>query len=127
MATEINDNGYESLRRFVDERIDSTDEEWNTIEIVDDTDTAILRVDTSDSRLEYDSTEDDNPIVLRLEVSGDDSEISLPETISGFQVYYEDEDGSDVVDIINFTDVTLEEEEDTLVVFAEIELPEITE
>lgn len=120
---EINSNGYTSIRNWIDER--TTSDTWNVIELVDETDTPVIRLTTTDSRVSIPSSQGANPYTLRIEVSPSDADISSGQTFAGSRVFKTDADGDEVTEIENFSSVTLNNNDDVLVVRHDIEAPQI--
>lgn len=120
---EINNQGYTSIRNNIDER--ATRDTFNVIELYDGTDTAVVRLTTSDSRVTIDSNQGDNPYVVRVEVSPSDADISSGQTFAGSALFREDTNGEDVTPIENFSSVTLDTTDDTLIVRHEVQAPQI--
>lgn len=122
---EINSNGYESIRNWIDDRTSS--DTWDTIELLDDDDDPVIRLVRGDnSRVSIPSSEGDNPYTLRIEVSPSDSDIDSGQTFAGSRIFKTDTDGDEVTEIESFSSVTLNNDDDVLVVRHDIEAPEIT-
>lgn len=120
---EINSNGYTSIRNWIDDR--TTSDTWSVIELVDDTDTPVIRLTLSDSRVSIPSSQGANPYTLRIEVSPSDADISSGQTFAGSRIFKTDTNGDEVTPIENFSSVTLNNNDDVLVVRHDIEAPEI--
>lgn len=103
----------------------ASSDNWDVIELVDDTDTAVIRLTRSDSRVSIPSSQGANPYTLRIEVSPSDADISSGQTFAGSRVYKTDTNGDNVTAIENFSAVTLNNSDDVLVVRHDIEAPQI--
>lgn len=120
---EILSLGYEQILKAIDPN--GTHKDFNTIELSDDTGSAVLRRTTSDDSVSVTTTAGNNPMTLEITVNGDDSDVTLSQTFGGSTVFCEDVDGSEVTPEESFSNVTLEDEADQLVVEHDIEVPEI--
>jgi len=120
---EINSNGYTSIRNWIDDR--TTSDTWRVIELLDDTDTPVIRLSLTDSRVSIPSSLGANPYTLRIEVSPSDADISSGQTFAGSRVFKTDTNGDEVTAIENFSSVTLNNNDDVLVVRHDIEAPQI--
>ncbi len=120
---EILTAGYEEIRKAVDPN--ETHSDFNVIELSDGTGTAVLRRTTSDSSVSVTSSTAANPYKLEITVNGDDGDVSLSQTFGGSTLFHTDTDGSEVTPEETFTDVTLEDSSDQLVVTHKVEIPQI--
>jgi len=120
---EINSNGYTSIRNWIDDR--TTSDTWSVIELLDDTDTPVIRLSLTDSRVSIPSSLGANPYTLRIEVSPSDADISSGQTFAGSRIFKTDSDGDEVTAIENFSSVTLNNNDDVLVVRHDIEAPQL--
>lgn len=121
--SEILESGYEELRRAIDPN--QTHEDFDVQELLDDTDSQIVRESTGHDSVQVISGDAENPFTLQTTIDGDDSRITLPQTFSGSRVFKEDVDGSEVTEIESHTDVTLEQSDDQIVVEHDVEVPQI--
>lgn len=115
---EIEEAGYVTIRSFIIG-------DWEYIELRDDTDTPILRLGVADARVEW--IEDDpnqQVITLQIVVSGDDPEITLPQTFQ-FSALYNVDTGGDALAHEEFTEFTMTDTADQLTVQHEIEVPQL--
>jgi len=120
---EINSNGYTSIRNWIDDR--TTSDTWSVIELLDDTDTPVIRLSLTDSRVSIPSSLGANPYTLRIEVSPSDADISSGQTFAGSRIFKTDTNGDEVTAIENFSSVTLNNNDDVLVVRHDIEAPQL--
>lgn len=120
---EILSLGYEEILTAIDPN--GTHRDFDTIELSDDTGAAVLRRTTSDASVSVTTTVGSNPMTLEITVNGDDSDVTLNQTFGGSTVFAEDTDGNEVTPEESFTNVTLEDTADQLVVEHDIEVPQI--
>lgn len=126
MATEIREEGYESIRQFVDSGR-ATPGSWQYIELRDGTDSAVTRIDIDgDARASWIHAAGDQTLVVEVEVQGSDSDIPTGTTFTASANYNTDTGGGgSELAWDSFPDATIETEDDTLVVTHEIEVPQV--
>lgn len=120
---EILEAGYEELRKAIDPT--ETHNDFDTHQLLDDADNEILRATIADGTVEIVSGTAENPFTIQSTINGDDGRFDLPQTFAASRLFTEDVDGSEVTEIEQHTDVTLEQDEDQIVVEHDIEVPEI--
>lgn len=114
---EISEDGYEDIR----DHIEST---WVYLELRDDADSQIIRVDDSDSRLSWTHSDGDQTLEYTITVSGSDSDISPPQTFEKSALYKEDS-GGDYMSLESFTQFTIETSDDQLTVKHQVQVPQV--
>lgn len=120
---EILTAGYEEIRKAIDPN--ETHSDFNTIELSDDTGAAVLRRTTSDESVSVTSSTAANPYKIEITVNGDDSDVTLSQTFGGSTLFHTDADGNEVTPEESFTNVTLEDADDQLIVTHKVEVPQI--
>jgi len=116
MPNEIEEAGYVTIRTFIIG-------DWEYIELRDDEDSPILRLGETDPRVDW--IEDDpneQVITIQIVVSGDDPEITLPQTFAVSALFNVDV-GGDALAVEEFTEFTMTDEADQLTVQHSIEVP----
>ena len=119
--TEITTAGYQSLRDYIET---GSGPGWGYVEIRDGAGNVWERLPLSDARVSWTHDPGATPLVLEVEVSGDDADVTLPEELEQVALY-EDETGGDAMADGTITQVTLEQETDQVIIKAEVEIPEI--
>lgn len=120
---EVVTNFYEEVRKSIDPNTTGDDVDW--IELLDDTDTQIIRVSTSDSRVSVTSGSASNPFTIEITVSPSDSDINTGQTFGGSRLWFADSAGNEATPIESFSDTTLDNTDDELTITHEIEIPQI--
>lgn len=124
MATEIREDGYESIRQFIDSDR-ATPNSWQYIELRDDVDDAVIRIDIDgDARADWIHTAGDQVLIIEVTVEGADADIPTGTTFTASANYLVDT-GGDELAWDDFPDATIETEDDTLIVTHEIEVPQV--
>ena len=129
MAQEITESGYESFRQLV-KSADAAPSQWDYIELVDDTDTAVTRVSiTGDSRaswseLDKDTSGSDETMEATITVTGGDADISTPVTIVESRLF-DTSSGGNAKSVDTFTQATLDADSDELTVEHQAEVPQV--
>lgn len=120
---EIIENGYESIREFIDGR---PADSWDYIELRDDEGNPVTRIGVSDERVEWTHNDGDQVLNLNAVVEGGDADITTPVTVQSSVLFNEDADGNEVTDVEVFTDdATLSADDDRLEVDHEVEVPQL--
>ena len=87
---------------------------WTFIALTDDAGAEIFRVDvTADSRFAFSSDSTADPLTISGSVTGGDSDISLPVTVSGSELYKSASDAT-VRSDETFANATLQTSQDTI-------------
>ncbi len=110
--------GYENLRQHI---LDT----WIWIELRDDLGDPVVRLDVSDSRVAWTSTDPTtNPLELVITVEGADADIPVPTTFRYSAIYNVGVSGS-AFSVEEFTQFTISANEDQLTVRHRIQVPQI--
>ena len=126
--TELREAGYADLRDAIDPRTDPPDP-WAYVELRDEDDEAITRIDVDDDdRGSWSTAEDGQVLRAELEIAADDDDIEAdeddPVTITATASYAEEEDGDEKA-WDDMHEVTLAHEDDEVVITHQIEIPEV--
>ncbi|BDH63317.1 hypothetical protein MTP04_34470 [Lysinibacillus sp. PLM2] len=114
---EIKQEGYQTIRDFIQEN-------WQYIELKDDTGVAVLRLSPSDARVSWTHTADSQSLELQVIVTGADVDITLPQTFASSSIYDVAVGGSAYSEE-PFTPFTMEGTGDQLTVKHQIQVPVI--
>lgn len=114
---EINTDGYQSIRDYIEAN-------WQYIELRDDTDTAIVRLSPSDSRVSWTHTAGDQTLKLQIIVKGSDADITASQIFASSAIY-DVASGGNPYSVESFTTFTIEADEDELTVIHNIEVPQV--
>lgn len=114
---EISQAGYQLLRGYIQSN-------WNYIELQDENNARVIRVSTADSRCTWTHTAGDRTLKLQLVISGSDTEITLPKTVTK-SVIYNVATGGNAISTESFAPFTFESNEDELTVIHNIEVPKV--
>ena len=117
MATEFSLAGYAALRAYVEAN-------WKYIEVRNSGGTVILRVTTSDPRVNWRHEAGAQELILEIVLSGSDTEITLPVTINK-SVIYKVSSGGSALHEDTFTAVTLEDAMDKITIQHKLQIPKI--
>jgi len=121
---EVKERCYEALRVGIHKGESKDDIE--IIEIVDEENATVLKLDTTDTRVSITSTPGENPLKFQIVISGDDADISTPQIVAGSRLWFgTGSAGEDATEIESFTQSTLEEADDSVTIIHEVEIPEI--
>lgn len=124
MPTEIDGSGYSDFRKVVNSS-QSQPDQWDYISVRDGSGTEIFRVSiTGDSRAQWNTSDTTTtPQEAEITVSGDDAEISLPQTISGSALFTVSSGGTARHIDDSMADATLEAASDQVVITHQIDGP----
>lgn len=121
---EILSSGYQTLKDYANSSA-TTPGEWDYIEIYDDTGTAITRVSiTGDSRCQWLDADGDNTLKVEFDVTGSDSDISLPTIIASSAIWNSSSGGSQITAKESMADVTLNQSGDNVVITHTLKIPQ---
>lgn len=124
MVEEIREEGYETIRQYIDSSR-STPTDWDWVELRDDTNDPVTRIQISgDTRVAWQHNAGDQVLELEIEIQGDDSDIPLGTTFTGSALYNTSSDGNEL-SYDSFADALIETEGDILVVTHQIETPQL--
>ncbi len=117
---EVTEAGYQTIRDFIEG-------DWVWVELRDDTDTPIIRIDEpTDPRVTWTHSPGAQVLELQVELAGSDADIEplLPQTFQ-FSALFNVSTGGDPLAHEEFTAFTISTTEDQLTVFHELEVPEV--
>ncbi|WP_346234446.1 hypothetical protein MKY04_12010 [Lysinibacillus telephonicus] len=114
---EIKTAGYQAIRDYIQAN-------WKFIELRDDNGVAVLRADTTDSRVTFTHQAGSQTLELQIVVTGSDSDITLPQTFASCAIYDVAVDGTAFSEE-NFTSFTMEGTGDQLTVKHQIQIPQV--
>ncbi|MFD2638422.1 hypothetical protein [Piscibacillus salipiscarius] len=114
---EITQDAYQDLRDYIQNS-------WQFIELQDDSGTAVLRLDPSDSRVTWTHTAGSQILQLQVVVKGSDTDITAPQTFAQ-SVIFNVASGGNPLSTETFTAFTIEQDEDQLTVIHNIEVPQV--
>lgn len=118
MATEIREDGYQTLRDFIES-------DWTYVELRDDDDSQVTRIDIDDdARASWEHDAGAQTLEVEVTVEGSDDDIPTPTTFTASASYNTDTDGDELA-WDDFPDATIETDDDTLVVTHQIEVPQV--
>jgi hypothetical protein len=113
---EITAAGYTSLRNHVASA-------WSFIALREGS-TEHLRLPLSDSRVSIESDGANNPVTVRVDLTGSDSDIDWPLTIDG-SALYDVASGGSILGSDTFAPFTFGSDADTLTVRHDVQVPQI--
>lgn len=114
---EINVNGYQSIRDFIQAN-------WDYIELRDDLSAAVVRLSPTDSRVTWTHLAGDQTLKLQIIVKGSDVDIIAPQTFASSAIYDVATVGSPY-SVESFTSFTIEADADELTVIHNIQVPQV--
>lgn len=117
MASEVSSAGYQDLRDYIQNY-------WIYIELRNSQGNPVLRLGTLDPRVSWKHAAGAQELILQIEISGSDADITLPVTIAGSAIFKEST-GGDSRSEDTFTVVTLEDALDKATIRHKIQIPEI--
>jgi hypothetical protein len=121
---ELNQEGYQAIRDYVVSSA-STPNSWGYIELYDDTSSAITRINiVSNDRCGWSDIDGDNVLKIELTLSGGDSDITTPVTVSESAIWTQSSGGIMVTQKESFAEATLSEDGDTVNITHTIKLPQ---
>lgn len=114
---EITLQAYQDLRDYIENN-------WKYIELRDDENTSILRISTSDDRVTWTHTENAQTLELTCVISGDDADITLPQTFASSAIY-KVATGGNAFSVETFTAFSMQNEADQLTIKHKIQVPQV--
>ncbi len=114
---EISNFGYQSVRDFIESN-------WTYLELRDTAGTPVLRINTTDPRLNYTHVAGSQTLELTIALKGSDTDITLPQEFAQSAIFA-DAVSTDAFSVETFTSFTMESELDELTVKHQIEVPEV--
>jgi hypothetical protein len=121
---ELTSEGYQSLRDFA---VSATTipNEWDFIEIYDDTGSAVTRVSiTGDSRCQWTDVDGDAILKVEFDVTASDSDISYPVTLSSSAIWDSSSGGRQITAKELMADATFNQGGDNVTVTHTVEIPQ---
>jgi hypothetical protein len=116
--------GYQSLRNFVNSSVPIPNE-WDYIEVYDDTGSAVTRVSiTNDSRCQWLDDDGDNILKIRFNITGSDSDIPLPTQIEKSAIWDAATGGNQISQKESFATSIISVSADTVTITHSIKLPQ---
>ena len=112
---EITTQAYQDIR----DHIQNT---WKFIELRDAQGTAVLRLSTDDSRVNWTHVQGERELKLQINVKGTDSEITIPQSFGASAVFNVETGGSEF-SAESFTPFTIESDKDELTIVHAILVP----
>lgn len=122
--SELTADAYQSLRDFA---VSATTipNEWDFIEIYDDTGSAVTRVSiTGDSRCQWLDIDGDAILKVEFDVTASDSDISYPVTIDSAAIWDSSSGGRQITAKESFAQATFNQDGDNVTVTHTIEIPQ---
>jgi len=117
MAVELPSAGYQDIRDYVEDN-------WIYISLEDDTGSEIFRISTADSRVSWIHTAESQELQLQVNITGSDSEFTLPQKFSS-SALYKVSSGGNILSEEGFTTTTLETTADTLTITHNVQIPQL--
>jgi len=114
---EITTDAYQNLRDYIESN-------WQYIELQDDTNAVIVRLDPSDSRVTWTHTASSQTLELQVVITGSDADITLPQTFAK-SVIYNVVTGGNPFSTETFTAFDMTQAEDQLTVTHNVEVPQV--
>lgn len=122
--SELTTAGYQTLRDYVNSS-NSTPSPWDYIEIYDDAGNAITRVSiTGDSRSQWLDVDGDNVLKVEFDVTGSDTDISLPVTVQKSALWNASSGGSQCTAKEQFANATLNQDGDNVTITHTVNVPQ---
>lgn len=118
MSANITEKGLEKIRQLIQEN-------WQYIEVRDESDDPILRVDLTDARVTIVNDYTDNPLTIQLFLMGGDSDIGVGTKVKSAHLYDVDVDGDALVEVVYSTPVEFTSELDELAININLQIPKI--
>ena len=115
---EVTTAGYQDVRDYLEAN-------WVYIELRDDADNPVMRLDTTDERVEWTHESEDQVLVLKVTLQGDDEDVTLPQKFEGSVIYKQAEGGDALTPVESFTIFEMAAEEDQLTVKHKLEVPQV--
>ena len=116
--SELTEAGYQTIRNYVNNN-------WTHIEIYDDGGNAVTRVDiTGDSRSQWLDLDGDNVLKVEFDVTGSDSDISLPVTLQKSAIWDSGSGGNQTTVKEQYANATLNQDGDNVTITHTIKIPQ---
>jgi len=122
--SELTTEGYQSFRDFVNSST-AIPNEWGYVEIYDDAQNPVTRVSiTGDSRCQWLDDDGDKTLKVEFDVTGGDSDITLPVTIQYSAIWDASTGGRQVTAKEQFASATLNQSGDNVTITHSIDIPQ---
>jgi hypothetical protein len=122
--SELTTAGYQTLRDYVNSS-STTPSPWDYIEIYDDTGNSITRVSiTGDTRCQWLDIDGDKVMKVEFDVTGVDSDITLPVTLQKSALWNSASGGSQCTEKEQFPDATFNQDGDNVTITHTVNLPQ---
>lgn len=124
--SEILTAGYQSLRDFLNSGA-TTPNEWDYIEVYDDTGSVVTRVSiTGDSRCQWLNDDGDSVLEVEFDITGSDSDITLPVTLEKSAIWDDSSanGGTQITAKESFASATLNQSGDNVVITHTLNIPQ---
>ncbi len=118
MSTEIVSAGYQDVRDYIEAT-------WKYIEVRNSEDAAVIRIGIGDARVTWTHTAGDQTLELTCVLSGDDVDITLPETFASSVLYKVSTSGSPMTAAESFAPFTMSAEGDQLTIKHQVQVPQV--
>lgn len=114
---EITQTGYQGIRDFIEAN-------WKFIELRNESGAKIVRLDTSDDRVNFTHVPGAQTLELSIVITGNDTEITLPTTFASSVIFTSAEGAEAVTAVEAFSPFEMTMEEDQITVRHRIEVPQ---
>lgn len=122
--SELTTAGYQTLRDYINSS-NATPGAWDYIEVYDDTDTAVTRVSVSgDARCQWLDVDGDNVLKVEFDITGGDSDITLPVTLEKSALWNAATGGSQCTQKEQFAQATLNQSGDNVTITHTVNVPQ---
>lgn len=116
--------GYQTFRDYINSS-NATPSAWDYIEIYDDAGNAVTRVSiTGDTRCQWLDVDGDNVLKVEFDVTGSDSDISLPVTLQKSALWNASSGGTQATVKEQFADATLNQSGDNVTITHTVKIPQ---
>ena len=123
---EILSSGYQTIRDFANSSA-AVPSQWDYIAVYDDTGSEVTRVSiVGDSRCQWLDVDGDNILKIEFDITGSDSDISLPVTLEKSAVWNDTSGngGTQITEKESFASATLNQSGDSVTVTHTIKIPQ---
>lgn len=122
--SEFTAEGYQTFKDYLNSSA-TTPDEWDYIEVYDDTGTAVTRVSISgDSRCQWLDTDSDNVLKVEFDITGSDSDITQPVTLQKSALWNASSGGSQCTEKEQFADATINQDGDNVTITHTLKVPQ---
>lgn len=122
--SEITNDGYQSLRDFVNSSTASPND-WDYIEIYDDASNPVTRVSiTGDTRCQWLDVDGDKTLQVEFDVTGSDADIPISTTLKYSAIWDSASGGRQVTPKEQFAEAVINQSGDNVVITHSINIPQ---